>query len=82
MNGNVRTTEGNVRSRNNQEHRTTHAAGSISNHPFCTHTTILYLHTMTFAIHAGIACLHFACWDSMSFMALACWDSMSGFPGV
>ena len=27
-NGNVRTTEGNIRSRNNQDHRTTHAAGS------------------------------------------------------
>ena len=35
-----------------------------------------------FAIHAGIACLHFACWDSMSGSALACWDSVSGFPGL
>ena len=37
---------------------------------------------MTFAMHAGIACLHFACWDSMSGFALACWDNMSGFPGL
>ena len=23
-------------------------------------------YTMTFAMHAGIACLHYACWDSLS----------------
>ena len=34
-------------------------------------------YTMTLAMHAGIACLHFACWDSISGFALACWDSMS-----
>ena len=40
------------------------------------------LYAMTFAMLAGIAGLHFACWDSMSSFALACWDSMSGFPGL
>ena len=33
-------------------------------------------------MHARIACLHSACWDSMSGFALACWDSLSGFPGL
>ena len=35
-----------------------------------------------FAIHAVIACLYFACQDSMSSFVLACWDSMSGPPGM
>ena len=37
---------------------------------------------MTFAMHAGIACLYFACWDSISSFALACWDGVYGFPGL
>ena len=50
-------------------------------------------YTVSFAMHAGIACLHSACWgslsgfalaywDSLSGFAVACWDSMSGFPGL
>ena len=35
---------------------------------------------VSFAMHADIACLHFACWDSLSGFALACCDSLSGFP--
>ena len=35
-----------------------------------------------FAMHAGIACLHFACWDSLSGFTLACWDSISGISGL
>ena len=31
-------------------------------------------YTVSFAMHAEIACLHFVCWDSLSGFALACWD--------
>ena len=34
------------------------------------------------AMHVGIACLHFAYWESLSDFAFACWDSVSGIPGL
>ena len=49
------------------------------------------LYSAYFAVHAGIACLHCVCWDSMLTSlacdwpfgyVTACCNSMSGFPGV
>ena len=55
-------------------------------------SAILFLQPLlcseNFAMHAGIACLHCVCWESMSelpdlwLVSIACWDSVSSFPGL
>ena len=40
------------------------------------------LYSVLFALHVGVVCLYFACWDSLSGFTLPCWDSVSGFSGL